>query len=66
MDNVLKNWKDMNKALPDMDEETLRNLLNFELSTSKRPTFINRMYQRYNKLRSKRELDSLTKGEMLL
>lgn len=59
-------WAQMMRELPGLDEEALRTLINFEVSTQRRRNFLRRMHQRYAQLRTKRERDQLIAGEILL
>lgn len=58
-------WEDFIKDLPKLQEEQLKQLINYELSTSNRKTFVERMHQRYCKLRMLREREELMKGGLL-
>lgn len=66
MAECITNWKDMCERINTLDEEELRQLINFEVSTFKRRTVIERMHQRFTKLRSTRERVLLITGETLL
>lgn len=59
------NWAIINKTVANMDEETLRNTINYEVSTCKRKTIIVRLHQRYVMLKAKREREELLKGNLL-
>jgi hypothetical protein len=60
------NLNHLYKTLGTMTEENLLTAINYEVSTYKRRTLIQRMHSRYSKLRSARERMALIKGEMLL
>lgn len=63
---VIKSWNDLIIILPEMDEETLRLAINYEVSVYKRKAVIKKMHQRYAKLFTKRQRDQLLAGEVLL
>jgi hypothetical protein len=49
------NWREINKALPDMDEDTVRRLLEDERKGEQRQSVLIRLHQRYTMLRAARE-----------
>jgi hypothetical protein len=49
------NWREINKALPDMDEDTVRRLLDEERRGEQRQSVLIRLHQRYTMLRANRE-----------
>lgn len=53
------NWRDLNKSLPQMPEETVRDLLQNELVAGRRPTVVVRLHQRLTALRALRERNEL-------
>jgi len=53
-------WRELNDQLSHLSEEEVAALLTDELTLHRRPTFIERLHQRYAKLRSDRE-----RGHML-
>lgn len=55
-------WRELNADLINMTEEHVAALLTDELTLHKRPRFIERLHQRYAKLRSDRERSVLLKG----
>lgn len=63
---VIGSWRELHTRLKDMSEDELRIAINYEVSTYKREAILDRLFSRYNKLRGKRELELLQKGEMLL
>lgn len=60
MASELENWRSLVDALPDADEAKCEALIKEERDNQNRPTFINRIYGRYNVLRSERERRELT------
>jgi hypothetical protein len=63
---ILKSWRELMTKLPEMDEVTLRESINYEASVYKRKAFITRMHQKYSRLRADRERQLLLSGEHLL
>jgi len=59
--DMLVNWVDLNKDLRNLKENDLQRLLRFERDGKNRHTLIRRIYTRYSKMRSKRELDEILK-----
>jgi hypothetical protein len=49
------NWREINKALPDLDEDTVWRLLEDERKGEQRVTVLVRLHQRYTMLRAARE-----------
>ena len=49
------NWRDLNKALPDLDEDAVLRLLDKERKGEQRQTVLIRLHQRYTMLRAARE-----------
>lgn len=49
------NWREINKALPDLDEDTVLRLLDEERKGEQRVTVLVRLHQRYTMLRAARE-----------
>lgn len=64
MEPVLS-WKEMVERINESDEETLRELINAEVESYKRPTIIYRMHARYSKLRARRERFEMMMGKVL-
>jgi hypothetical protein len=66
MITVFETWDQLMKQVGTLNEEDLRESINYEVSTYKRKNVISRMHQRYVKLKAKRERQLLIDGEMLL
>ena len=49
------NWREINKALPDLDEDAVLRLLEDERKGEQRVTVLIRLHQRYTMLRAARE-----------
>ena len=49
------NWREINKALPDLDEGAVLRLLDEERKGEQRQTVLIRLHQRYTMLRAARE-----------
>ena len=49
------NWREINKALPDLDEGAVLRLLDEERKGEQRVTVLVRLHQRYTMLRAARE-----------
>ena len=49
------NWREINKALPDLDEDAVLRLLEDERKGEQRVTVLVRLHQRYTMLRAARE-----------
>lgn len=58
-------WEQFIVDLPKLREDQLKVLINYELSTTRRVSFVERMHQRYCKLRNRRERDELMAGGLL-
>lgn len=58
-------WEEFIKDLPKLREDQLKQLINYEISTSRRQSFVERMHQRYCKLRMQRERKELMSGGLL-
>jgi len=63
---AIMSWRHMLEKLPKMDEEMLREAINYEVATYKRKLIITRLHQRYSRLRANRERQLLLSGEHLL
>lgn len=61
-DQVLKDWHTCVRYVSEMTENELRTLLNYELSTKHRETYITRIHERYSRLRTLRERQALLSG----
>lgn len=62
---MLANWGKLNADINQLREDQLKSLINYEVSTKKRATFIERMHQRYCALRDKREREEVMGGSLL-
>lgn len=49
------NWREINKALPELDEDAVLRLLDEERKGEQRVTVLVRLHQRYTMLRAARE-----------
>jgi hypothetical protein len=49
------NWREINKVLPDLDEDAVLRLLDEERKGEQRVTVLVRLHQRYTMLRAARE-----------
>jgi hypothetical protein len=49
------NWRDLNRILPTLDEDTVRRMLEDERKGEQRVTVLVRLHQRYTILRAARE-----------
>ncbi|CAB4241992.1 hypothetical protein UFOVP86_6 [uncultured Caudovirales phage] len=49
------NWRDLNKVLPTLDEDTVKRMLEDERKGEQRVTVLVRLHQRYTILRAARE-----------
>jgi len=49
------NWRDLNRILPTLDEDTVRRMLEDERRGEQRVTVLVRLHQRYTILRAARE-----------
>lgn len=56
------NWRSMIAVLSDLTEGQLKDALDAELKTHKRPAIARRLHQRYSALRTARERVELLKG----
>lgn len=68
MDNftaLLDDWKELNTQIHTFSIDELRSLINYEISTRKRASFIERMHQRYSKLVTALEREHILKGNLL-
>ena len=62
---LLNDWKELNTQLHKFTIEELRAMINYELSTRKRASFIGRIHQRYSKLVTISERAHILKGNLL-
>lgn len=58
-------WAQLNRKLGDMTIEEIKSLINYEVSTKCRASFITRMHQRYSKKVTIAEREHLIKGGLL-
>ena len=65
MQVYLKDWGFMNSQLATLREDQLKQLINMEISGKRRETWIERLHQRYSKLRVARERAELLGGKLL-
>lgn len=56
------NWRSMIAVLSDLTEDELKQALDAELKTHKRPALARRLHQRYSAMRTARERVELMKG----
>jgi len=49
------NWREINKVLPDLDENTIKKMLDEERVGEQRQSVLIRLHQRYTMLRAARE-----------
>lgn len=59
-EKALANWRALTDALAEATEEQCKLLLDYERDNANRPTFIQRIYGRYNVLRDERERREMT------
>lgn len=62
----LRNWATFNTNIHTLDEETIKALIEHECSNKRRTMFIERLHQRYTKMRSGRERITLLLGGGLI
>lgn len=62
----IKSWSDMVKRIQSLDEEETKALLNYEIVKYGRKMIIQRLHQRYCRLRRDRERQNIENGEILL
>jgi hypothetical protein len=61
---ALHNWTMLNDSLPDLSEQEVKQMLDFEMQYENRKTFLERLHARYNTLRVMRERsEMLAKGK---
>ena len=59
-ETILKSWKSLNEFLTEMREDQVKEMLEMELKTKCREDIVERLHQRYTKLRTARERLELT------
>lgn len=57
---ILKSWHTLNESLGEMREDQVKEMLELELRTKCREDIVERLHQRYTKLRTARERLELT------
>ena len=56
------NWREINKVLPDLDEDTIKKMLDEERVGEQRQSVLIRLHQRYTMLRAARERTEILGG----
>ena len=56
------NWREINKVLPDLDENTIKKMLDEERVGEQRQSVLIRLHQRYTMLRAARERTEILGG----
>ena len=59
MTEALKNWRVFNTLLSHIPEKEVKEMLVYEIKHKKRKSFISRLHQRYNTLKTMREREEL-------
>jgi len=59
MTMVMGNWHVLNKSLNTFSEEQVKDMLEYEMLTKRRPVIAKRLFVRYNRMRGDRELGEL-------
>jgi len=62
MTKALANWRDFNDLLATIPEADLKEMLVYEVKHENRKSFVERLHQRYNTVRTMREREELMKG----
>ena len=62
MTKALANWRDFNDLLATIPEVDLKEMLVYEVKHENRKSFVERLHQRYNTVRTMREREELMKG----
>ena len=62
MTRALANWRDFNDLLATIPEDDLKAMLVYEVKHENRKSFVERLHQRYNTVRTMREREELLKG----
>ena len=62
MIKALGNWRDFNDLLATIPEADLREMLVYEVKHENRKSFVERLHQRFNTVRTMREREELMKG----
>ena len=61
MIKALGNWRDFNNLLATIPEADLREMLVYEVKHENRKSFVERLHQRFNTVRTMREREELMK-----
>ncbi len=56
---LLNDWATLNKHLPSLTEDQLVTMIKHEIVSGKRKRFVERLHQRFCRLRDRRERDEL-------
>jgi hypothetical protein len=59
-EQILRSWKTLNEFLTELREDQVKELMNLELNGKCREDIVERLHQRYTKLRMTRERVELT------
>jgi len=62
MIKALGNWRDFNDLLATIPEDDLKEMLVYEVKHENRKSFVERLHQRFNTVRTMREREELMKG----
>ena len=62
MTKALANWRDFNDLLATIPEDDLREMLVYEVKHENRKSFVERLHQRFNTVRTMREREELMRG----
>lgn len=62
---LLNDWKELNTQIHKFTIDELRALINYEISTKARASFLERIHQRYSKLVTASERAHILKGGLL-
>jgi hypothetical protein len=62
---VNKTWRTLNAGIDQLDEYEVKELLDTEILTTRRPTHVVRLHERYTRLRANRERKQLMKGMII-
>ena len=62
MIKALGNWRDFNDLLATIPENDLKEMLVYEVKHENRKSFVERLHQRFNTVRTMREREELMKG----
>jgi len=62
MVRALANWRDFNDLLVTIPEDDLKEMLVYEVNNENRKSFVERLHQRFNTVRTMREREELMKN----